>query len=913
MPARVPPETWKKFDALLKAGWNVTAASRECGIDRATGARHAKGVKKRDGLILAKLAAEVDLPGVKSAHRLSNDAKRALVDFAFFRLTVLGRASMPWQVKAAEDVVALLESPSKEYVVINVPPGAGKSTLFTHDIPLWLICRNRSIRILIGSLTERQAKMYTGRLRDSLERTRPYLATDAEKSAGAQDAAKTVTDLFGRFKPTNPKVWRVEEFTVAQPNDDAAGDKENTVAAYGKDGGVLGTRVDFVIWDDLIDNKNQRTVEAREELKQWWKSTAETRLEPGGLMVLQGQRMGSDDLYRFALDLKDVVINDEGEEDVEAEPPPKYKHIIYKAHYDELCTGRHPKGSPAWPDGCLLDPYRLPWVELLRAKKNGVESFLVQYQQEDTDPANVLVQKLWVTGGRDEHGVEYPGCWDNDRGIAELPRGLVGEVYSFATADPSPTMFWSVQWWCVARGSKVVTQRGEIPVEQVSLADQVLTRVGWKPVQHVTHMGSKRTIDVGLSNGRTLRVTPDHKVLTSAGWVEAGSLRLGSALVACDAGADAAYTLPPADTQVASRVGVTGGAMRPFDLSLYVGGSSHVGAVVLDRQVAGVAARGVAAQMTDFRSVFWDVSDEGAVAQPMGESFAGAAVDYAITEGGARSVPQPALAVDGDAGHEVCPVWRYPSVGGDRTISTDHTYAPAWVGNGVPTLTDAHVVSLTDGATTDVYDIGVFGQHEFTCEGVIVHNCLHHASGQFFLMDHVRKKMRAPELLDWDNNNQQFVGLMEQWQLRSYDLGLPISHWIVEDNAAQRFLLQFEHVQRWQRKHASSSAVSVVAHQTHRNKSDPKYGVQSLGPLYRAGAVRLPGKQMDGSRIASMKLVDEVTKWPEGSTDDCVMAQWFGTWNAPNLFHPGGNVYQLRPNDYLSSKAARGLPIGVGA
>jgi hypothetical protein len=619
VPARISPEVWKRFDALLADGWNVTAASREVGIDRATGSRRARGVKKRDGKILAKLADEVELPDVKTHHRLSNDARRALEDFAFFRLLVLGRTSVPWQVKAAEDVVRLLESPDKEYVVINVPPGAGKSTLFTHDIPLWLICRNRSIRILIGSLTERQAKMYTGRLRDSLERTRPYLATDMEKSAGAVDAQKTVTDLFGRFKPTNPKVWRVEEFTVAQPNDDAAGDKENTVAAYGKDGGVLGTRVDFVIWDDLIDNKNQRTVEAREELKQWWKSTAETRLEPRGLLVLQGQRMGSDDLYRFALDMKDIVLDDDGNEDLEAERPRKYKHIIYKAHYEELCEGRHPKGTSAWPEGCLLDPYRLPWRELARTKANGVDSFLVQYQQEDTDPANVLVQKLWITGGRDEHGITYPGCWDEDRSVGELPRGLTGQITSYATADPSPTMFWSVQWWA-----------------------------------------------------------------------------------------------------------------------------------------------------------------------------------------------------------------------------------------------------------------------------------LHHDSGQFFLLDHVRRKMRAPELLDWDNGNQQFVGLMEEWQARSYDLGHPITHWIVEDNAAQRFLLQFEHVRRWQTKHAPLSGVQVVAHQTHRNKSDAKYGVQSLGPLYRSGAIRLPGRQRDGSRVASLKLVDEVTKWPEGSTDDCVMAQWFGVWNAPNLFNGGAsNVYQF--------------------
>ena len=37
-----------------------------------------------------------------------------------------------------------------------------------------------------------------------------------------------------------------------------------------------------------------------ERLTQWWEVEAETRLEPGGLLILQGQRLGRDDLYRWA-------------------------------------------------------------------------------------------------------------------------------------------------------------------------------------------------------------------------------------------------------------------------------------------------------------------------------------------------------------------------------------------------------------------------------------------------------------------------------------------------------------------------------------------------------------------------------------------------------------------------------------
>ncbi len=610
MPARIPPETVKRFDRMLSDGYNVMDAHRACGVSKDWAYQRSKGRKKRDQAKFYATLDDAQLPPPTAPSNLSPEAARALVDFEYFRRRFTGRASMPWQILAAKQVLDLLESPQKEFVVINCPPGSGKSTLFVHEIPLWLICRNRAIRILIGSRTERQAKMYTGRLMDSLERTSPYLATDVERAQGSVDAESTVTADYGRFKPTTPKVWRREELTVAQPNDVAASDKENTLSAYGKDGGVLGGRFDLALWDDLVDPKNQGTADSRDELKKWWKDIAQTRIEPGGLMVLQGQRIGPDDLYRFALDMTDVVLDEDGFEVEQVEPPKKYKHILYKAHYEELCRpdGAHPRGTKAWPDGCLLDPYRLSWRDLASTKNNSLDSFLVGYQQEDTDPANVLVQKLWITGGRDTDGVVYPGCWDNERGIDELPKGLTGELFCYATADPSPSKFWGIQSW--------------------------------------------------------------------------------------------AY---------------------------------------------------------------------------------------------------------------------------------------------------------------------------------------HPDTEQFFLLDLIRQKMGAPELLDWDADNGRFTGLMEQWQQRSKAAGRPISHWIIESNAAQRFLLQYDHVRRWIAKQGD---VQVVSHQTNRNKNDAAFGVQMLGPLFRSGRVRLPGAQHDGARLASMKLIDEATRYPESNTDDQIMAMWFGTLGVPQLYVP---------------------------
>ena len=125
---------------------------------------------------------------------------------------------------------------------MNEPPGSGKSTLFTHDIPCWLIVRDRSIRIQIGSRTERQARMYVSRIKRSLERDVPLRADAESLERGlAFDADACLVDDFGPFKPEGrSELWRAESLVVRQLSGVSLDDKEPTVSAWGQDSGFLG-------------------------------------------------------------------------------------------------------------------------------------------------------------------------------------------------------------------------------------------------------------------------------------------------------------------------------------------------------------------------------------------------------------------------------------------------------------------------------------------------------------------------------------------------------------------------------------------------------------------------------------------------------------------------------------------------
>jgi hypothetical protein len=557
---------------------------------------------------------------------LTPTALDCLEDFGRFRYRYFGRLASPWQEHAANLVKDKLSTPHKEYGVVNAPPGSGKSTLFTHDIPCWLTARSRTLRGFIGSSNQTLANSYVGRVRNTLDRKIPMEASSEDIAAGlGRDADATLVSDYGRFRP-DPALgapWTQRQFTVAQFTDTPIGEKEATWTAFGEDSGFLGWRVNIAVWDDLETAKSLRNMDNIESKRKWWIDEAQTRLEPGGLLILQGQRLGAEDIYRFCLDMKSGYTEmDDFLFDLDTETLPsenKYFHIVYKAHYEEHCKADdHPethrmKADPYDPNhpsdsGCLLEPARLPWRELKSIMEQPLTNYRVVYQQEDVTPDEVLVPQHWLDGGLYTDGIDYPGCYDTSRSLAVVPGNLSGTTLSVVTVDPSPTKYWSIQWWLYS---------------------------------------------------------------------------------------------------------------QPDDAERLMG-------------------------------------------------------------------------------------FRY-------------------------------------------------------------------------LLDIIRMPMDAPDLLDWIVSDAAYTGVLEDWWQRSVDLGPRITHLIVEKNAAQRFLMQYDWFKRW----SILRSVQLRPHETGANKADKDYGVTTIRNHYRYGRVRLPGARdaMVTPTGGVSALTRELTRYPQSSTDDCVMANWFLEYN----------------------------------
>jgi len=476
----VPPETIAKYWETRQIGMPMREAAKRAGIHYNTAlkwekkARDAAYEHKTEQLGLAKatratggkgtkdhvtqaLAATEELNGPIPLDMLNERARRGLDDFDYFRRVYLGRAPSPWQVDAAYKIVELLNSDNREFLVLNVPPGAGKSTLF-HDVAVWMICRRRDIRTLIGSISGKLASQYSRRIRDTLERTsvmEPH-ESDIRKGLAVQPEACLAWD-YGRFRPIHQgSLWRADEFIVDQYGGLALNNKEPTVSAYGMDAEFIGHRAELCLYDDVANPENSRDGLSRDKLLEKWDSVAEARCEPGGLLVVIGQRLSAGDLYAHCLSKKAVVDDDDEEYDETRDPDDtsvqeiaKYHHIVYKAYYEDLDTGPESrrKTAAAYPDGPLLDPQRLPWQDIQFLRSSNRTKFNIVYQQEADADLGTLIMKVHAMGGLGPDGVMYPGCIDKDREPGYLPGNLAEPVISIATVDPSPTEYWGVQWW----------------------------------------------------------------------------------------------------------------------------------------------------------------------------------------------------------------------------------------------------------------------------------------------------------------------------------------------------------------------------------------------------------------------------------------------------------------------------------
>ena len=166
----------------------------------------------------------------------------------------------------------------ESFLLVLWPRGSFKSTIATVSYPLWRLCENGNLRILITSQTDRQGRKFLNGIKDQIEKNPRFV------------------ELFGNLK--HIPGWAADSIEIAGR---AATLRDPSIQATGVNKPVTGGHYDIIIADDLHDQKNSKNKDQCDKVIEYWRSLFPI-LNPGGQMVVIGTRWSPFDLYGHILD-----------------------------------------------------------------------------------------------------------------------------------------------------------------------------------------------------------------------------------------------------------------------------------------------------------------------------------------------------------------------------------------------------------------------------------------------------------------------------------------------------------------------------------------------------------------------------------------------------------------------------------
>jgi hypothetical protein len=171
--------------------------------------------------------------------------------------------------------------------LVLIPRNHLKSTVISVAYVLWRIVKNPAIRILLTSAVGKDARKFLKAVKWQL--------TNNLKIKELWPHVFVTRDMIDESKVG----WNNQEITIQRQVQYEAG--EATVEAMGVGGNLVSRHYDLIICDDLVNNKNSKTLYMLEDTIEWFQN-AHSLLDPvSGEVVVVGTRWDYSDLYAFLL------------------------------------------------------------------------------------------------------------------------------------------------------------------------------------------------------------------------------------------------------------------------------------------------------------------------------------------------------------------------------------------------------------------------------------------------------------------------------------------------------------------------------------------------------------------------------------------------------------------------------------
>ena len=162
------------------------------------------------------------------------------------------------------DAVKKVEAGKTQFIRISMPPRSGKSVSTSEYLPLWLLARHPDWRIGLISHAPALAAGWGRTVRRMIEEHPDTLGLQIARDAGS------VTD------------WETTE--------------RGGISSRSVGQSITGRGFKVMIVDDVVkDYADAASETRRQHIRDWWQTTARTRLEPPGLVIVIGTRWHEDD------------------------------------------------------------------------------------------------------------------------------------------------------------------------------------------------------------------------------------------------------------------------------------------------------------------------------------------------------------------------------------------------------------------------------------------------------------------------------------------------------------------------------------------------------------------------------------------------------------------------------------------
>jgi len=179
-----------------------------------------------------------------------------------------GRYERPLHLRHLDRLLMEVAAGRVKRLLVTMPPRQGKSEACSHWFPTWLLAVRPDTQVILASYEATFAASWGRRVRDGLIAAHQAGLCPARVRSDVSAAAE----------------WRISGH-------------EGGMRTAGVGGGITGYGANLLIIDDPVKNAEEaNSATYREKAWEWYQSTAYTRLEPDGAVVLIMTRWHQDDL-----------------------------------------------------------------------------------------------------------------------------------------------------------------------------------------------------------------------------------------------------------------------------------------------------------------------------------------------------------------------------------------------------------------------------------------------------------------------------------------------------------------------------------------------------------------------------------------------------------------------------------------